>query len=208
LGSGIGGRMKKRIGVFGGTFDPPHVGHQILGMESYDQLNLDVLFWVLAPQPPHKIGKKISPIEIRIKMVREAIHHDHIFKFSRVDIDREGPHYALDTMRVFRKRYPEDLLYFIMGGDSLHNLPSWYRSREFLHQCDKIGVLHRAGEKIDLYELEKELPGLTKKIEFIEAPLLEISSNQIRKLVAAGKPFRYYLPTNVYKIVLNEKLYI
>ena len=68
--------MKKKIGIFGGTFDPPHIGHQILGMEAYDQLGLDILFWVLAPQPPHKIGKVITPIEIRIKMVKEAILYD------------------------------------------------------------------------------------------------------------------------------------
>lgn len=199
--------MRRKIGIFGGTFDPPHVGHQILGMEAYDQLKLDILFWVLAPQPPHKIGKPVSPLDIRIEMVRKAIQHDEIFQFSKVDIDREGPHYVLDTMKIFRKSCSEDDLYFIMGGDSLHDLPTWHKPKEFIHQCDKIGVMHRLGEKIDLRVLEKTMPGLREKIEFIEAPLLEISSNQIRKLIAEGKPFRYYLPPDVYKIVKRENLY-
>ena len=199
--------MKKKIGIFGGTFDPPHIGHQILGMEAYDQLKLDVLFWVLAPQPPHKIGKVITPIELRIRMVKKAILYDDIFRFSSMDIDREGPHYVLDTMRLFREKYPEDSLYFLMGGDSLHNLPAWHKPLEFMDKCDKIGVMHRIGDKIDLCNIEEELPGIRKKIEFIEAPLLEISSNQIRKLVKARKPFRYYLPSEVFKIVVEEKLY-
>jgi nicotinate-nucleotide adenylyltransferase len=200
--------MKKKIGIFGGTFDPPHIGHQILGMEAYDQLGLDILFWVLAPQPPHKIGKVITPIEIRIKMVKKAILYDEIFRFSSMDIERKGPHYVLDTMKLFKGKYPEESLYFIMGGDSLHNLPTWHRPIEFVNACDKIGIMHRVGEKIDLCDIEKELPGIRNKIEFIEAPLLEISSNQIRKLVSARKPFRYYLPPEVFKIVLEEKLYI
>ena len=196
-----------RIGIFGGTFDPPHVGHQILGMEAYDQLKLDKLFWVLAPQPPHKLGKKITPLEIRIRMVRKAIWRDEIFEFSSVDIDRPGPHYVLDTMKIFRENFPAGILIFLMGGDSLHDLPTWHKPKEFIRECDEIGVMHRPGEKIELDVLENELPGIKQKISFIEAPLLEISSNQIRTLVAERKPYKYYLPADVYRIVENCRLY-
>lgn len=196
-----------RVGIFGGTFDPPHIGHQILGMEAYVQLNLNKLFWVLAPQPPHKLGKEIAPLEIRIKMVRKAIWRDEIFEFSNVDINRPGPHYVLDTMKIFRKKFPAATLIFLMGGDSLHDLPTWHKPKEFIEECDEIGVMHRPGEKIKFNELEKQLPALKEKISFIEAPLLEISSNQIRKLVADGKPYKYYLPADVYRIVENFRLY-
>lgn len=201
-------KKEERIGIFGGTFDPPHVGHQILGMEAYDQLRLDKLFWVLAPDPPHKLGKNITPLKIRIRMVRKTIQHDGIFQFSRIDIDRPGPHYVLDTMKIFGIKYPRSTLIFLMGGDSLHDLPIWHKPAEFIAQCDALGVMHRPGEKLQLGELEKALPGLTTKIEFIEAPLLEISSNQIRRLVHEGKPYRYYLPYDVYKIVEENGLYI
>ena len=199
---------RRRIGIFGGTFDPPHIGHQILAMEAYDELKLDKLFWVLAPHPPHKIGKRLTPLEIRIEMVEAAIQYDRIFELSYVDIDRPGPHYVLDTVKIFRQQYPEDELIFLIGGDSLHDLPGWHQPQEFIAACDKIGVMHRPGEKIDLVELERQLPALTEKLEIIEAPLLEISSNQIRKLVAAGKPFQYYLPHEVYNIILKNRLYL
>ena len=206
---GMERRLKKfeRIGIFGGTFDPPHIGHQILAMEAYDELKLDKLFWVLAPQPPHKIGKKITPIDIRIQMVQAAIQHDEVFEMSTVDIDRPGPHYVLDTVKIFRSLFPQATLIFLIGGDSLRDLPEWHQPREFLDACDKLGVMHRPGEKLHLDELEKKLPGLSQKVEFIEAPLLEISSNLIRQLVAAGKPFQYYLPQEVYKIVKEKNLY-
>jgi nicotinate-nucleotide adenylyltransferase len=200
--------IKERIGVFGGTFDPPHIGHQILGMEATDELQLDQLYWVLAPQPPHKQGKKITPLDIRIEMVRAAIDEDRIFKFSSADIDRPGPHYVVDTMRAFRNQFPGAELSFIMGGDSLHDLPAWHAPQEFVDECDRLGVMHRPGERIDLAVIESEIPGISRKIHFIEAPLLEISSNQIRKLVSEKKPFRYYLPEAVYEIVLRNRLYL
>lgn len=199
--------IRERIGIFGGTFDPPHIGHQILAMEAYDELQLDKLFWVLAPEPPHKLGERITNLEIRVQMVKAAIDEDRIFEFSTVDIDRPGPHYVVDTMKEFRTNFPDAELTFIMGGDSLHNLASWHMANEFVEECDRFGVMHRLGEKIELRQIERNFPGITKKIHFFEAPLLEISSNQIRRLVGQNKPFRYYLPEEVYKIVLENNLY-
>jgi nicotinate-nucleotide adenylyltransferase len=197
----------QRLGVFGGTFDPPHVGHQILAMEGADQLQLDQVLWVLTPDPPHKRGKKKTPIDIRIKMVKVAIQSDQNFTLSYIDINRPGPHYVLDMMKLLKKEHPNDELVFLMGGDSLHDLPMWYRPIEFIATCDKVGVMRRPGERITLGSIEEELDGISKKIEFIDAPLLEISSNQIRSLIRSGKPYRYYLPNDVYKIVEELRLY-
>lgn len=200
-------KNKARIGIFGGTFDPPHIGHQILAMEAYDELRLDQLFWVLAPQPPHKLNKEVTRLDIRIKMVAGAIDADPIFRFSSVDINRPGPHYVVDTMKIFRQSHPDADLWFIMGGDSLQDLPAWHEPRAFVEACDGLGVMHRPGEEIHLVQVEKDIPGISAKIQFIEAPLLEISSQQIRRLVSLNKPFRYYLPESVYKIVLANGLY-
>ena len=196
-----------RLGIFGGTFDPPHVGHLILAMEAFDQLNLDKVLWVIAPNPPHKQGKAITPIEQRIKMVLTAIDGDPMFVLSRIDIDRPGPHYVLDTMDLLHETYPTDDLVFIMGGDSLHDLPNWHEAQKFMEACSGIGVMHRPGEIIDLSRLSKQLPGIEKKVEFIEAPLLEISSNKIRELAFQKKPFRYYLPAEVYNQIREFNLY-
>jgi len=200
-------KNKPRIGIFGGTFDPPHIGHQILGMEAYAELGLDILYWVLAPNPPHKLGLKIAPLDLRIQMVRAAIKHDKIFDFSSADIDRPGPHYVLDTVKTFRKLHPDSELFFIMGGDSLRDLHTWHQPKEFVSECDWLGVMHRPGDRIELNDIETVFPGISQKIKFIEAPLLEISSNQIRKLISEGKPFRYYLPPEVYKIIIENELY-
>lgn len=200
--------MSERLGIFGGTFDPPHVGHLILAMEAYDQLKLDKILWVLAPSPPHKLGKKITELETRIAMVKAAINSDAMFEFSRVDIDRSGPHYVLDTMRILREQKTDAKLSFIMGGDSLHDLPTWHEPEKFIQTCDSLGVMHRPGEVINLDVLEKRFPRLSSKVELIEAPLLEISSNQIRSLVSICKPYRYYLPYEVYRIVKEQGLYL
>lgn len=198
---------RKRLGIFGGTFDPPHVGHLILAMEAYDQLHLDRVLWVLEPNPPHKAGKKLTPIDIRIEMVLAAIDEDEKFELSRVDIDRPGPHFVVDTMRLLRQQYPEEDLVFLMGGDSLRNLPTWLEPESFIQACDRLGVMRRPGEVINMRDIEERLPGISQKIEFIDAPLLEISSNQIRSLVSQKKPYRYYLPIDVFQIIKAENLY-
>ena len=198
---------RKRLGIFGGTFDPPHVGHLILAMEAYDQLHLDRVLWVLEPNPPHKAGKKLTPIDIRIEMVLAAIDADEKFELSRVDIDRPGPHFVVDTMRLLRQQYPEEDLVFLMGGDSLRNLPTWLEPESFIQACDRLGVMRRPGEVINMRDIEERLPGISQKIEFIDAPLLEISSNQIRSLVSQKKPYRYYLPIDVFQIIKAENLY-
>lgn len=204
--AGLSGK-RKRLGIFGGTFDPPHVGHLILAMEAYDQLHLDRVLWVLEPNPPHKAGKKLTPIDIRIEMVLAAIDEDEKFELSRVDIDRPGPHFVVDTMRLLRQHYPEEDLVFLMGGDSLRNLPTWLEPESFIQACDRLGVMRRPGEVINMRDIEERLPGISQKIEFIDAPLLEISSNQIRSLVSQKKPYRYYLPIDVFQIIKAENLY-
>jgi nicotinate-nucleotide adenylyltransferase len=196
-----------RLGIFGGTFDPPHVGHLILAMEAYDQLNLDKVLWVLTPNPPHKIGKLITPANDRLRMINASIAQDAAFVLSRVDIDRPGPHYMSETVNLLHQQFPEAELVFLMGGDSLHDLPTWHEPKEFIKECDRLGVMHRVGEKINLEFLESALPGISPKVEFIEAPILEISSKKIRQLISQGKPYRYYLLPSVYEIIQTNGLY-
>lgn len=198
---------KRRVGIFGGTFDPPHVGHLILAMEASDQLKLDKVLWVLTPDPPHKQGKKIALLKTRIRMVQEAIGDDCCFELSYVDINRPGPHYILDTMQILHDTYPETDLVFLMGGDSLHDLFEWHKPKKFIDSCDRVGVMFRPGEEINIEHLKDIIPILSNKLEFIEAPLLEISSNQIRQLIANGQPYRYYVPIGVYNLIEELGLY-
>ncbi len=195
------------IGIFGGTFDPPHLGHLILAAEAHAQLGLDRLLWVLTPDPPHKQGQSIASLNHRLAMVRLAIDGDPQFELSTVDMDRPGPHYALDTVRIIAKQNPRAELIYLMGGDSLRDLPLWHRPVDFLAACHVIGVMRRPGDAIDLPSLEKKIPGLPDKVRFVEAPLLEIAAHEIRARVAGGRPFRYFLPPGVFAYIAGHNLY-
>lgn len=197
-----------RYGIFGGTFDPPHIAHLILAAEAFHQLALEQVLWVLTPHPPHKQGQAITSIYFRQEMLRAALGDDPVFKLSMVDIQRSPPHYAVDTLRILLKEYPDAELFYIMGGDSLMDLPTWKKPIEFLQVCDGLGVLERPGREVDLDGLEAQLTGVRGKVHFIQAPLLEISSSEIRRRVRMGLPYRYYLPPNVYEIVQAQRLYM
>jgi nicotinate-nucleotide adenylyltransferase len=199
--------MTKRLGIFGGTFDPPHIGHQILGQEALYQLQLDEVLWILTPDPPHKKQRKITALSARLDMLQAAIAECDEFHLSRVDIDRPSPHYAVDTVQLLQQQFPQAELVYLMGGDSLHDLPIWYEAQEFVAACHSIGVMRRPGDEINLSLLEIKIPAITHKIRFVDAPLLEIAASQIRSRIRQGKPFRYYLPESVYRIIEQRKLY-
>jgi nicotinate-nucleotide adenylyltransferase len=196
-----------RIGIFGGTFDPPHIGHLILAAESKSQLNLDRLLWVLTPDPPHKQNMRLTSVEERLEMVQAAIQDDPAFELSRVEIDRPGPHYAVETVHLLAKAFPDADLAYLIGGDSLRDLPTWYHPQELVDACAMIGVMRRPGDEVNMEALETQLPGIKAKAAVVKAPLLEISATEIRSRIAAGKPFRYYLPEAVYKIIRERGLY-
>jgi nicotinate-nucleotide adenylyltransferase len=199
--------MTSRIGVFGGTFDPPHLGHLILASEARSQLGLTRLLWVLTALPPHKRDQVISPLEDRLAMIRLALKDEPAFELSRVDIDRPGPHFTLDTLKLLRQQNSGSELVLVIGGDSLRDLPEWHRPTVVLAACDSIGVMRRPGDEIDLSELEVSLPGLIEKVTFVDAPLLEISSHDIRERARTGLSFKYYVPAEVRQYILSHRLY-
>jgi nicotinate-nucleotide adenylyltransferase len=199
--------MAARIGVFGGTFDPPHVAHLILAAEARAQLQLSRLLWVPAAVPPHKVGSPISLVEDRLVMLKLALEDEDSFEISMIDIERPGPHFTLDTLRLLSEQIPGSQMILVIGGDSLHDLPDWHRPTEVVAACAEIGVMRRPGDKIDLPELEAQLPGLIAKVRFIDAPLLEISSHEIRERVSNDRPFRYYVPRAVYEYIMERRLY-
>lgn len=196
----------KRWGVFGGTFDPPHLGHLILAAEARWQLGLEGVLFTLTGQPPHKT-RPLTPVEDRLAMLEAAIADNPAFSISRVEIDRPGPHYAVDTMRLLAEEYPQYALVYLIGGDSLRDLPTWHHPREFLAACAALGVMRRPGARLEMDGLKAMLPSLEKKLEFIDAPLLEIASREIRQRVAKGGHYRYYLPERVYRIISERGLY-
>jgi nicotinate-nucleotide adenylyltransferase len=196
-----------RLGVFGGTFDPPHLGHLILAAEAQAQLGLDKILFVLTADPPHKRDQAITPVKDRLAMLGAAIQGQNIFTLSRVEIDRPGPHYALETMRLLAKEHKASQLVYLIGGDSLQDLPNWDRPQDLIAACDALGAMRRPGTRIDLATLERALPGLSAKLEFVDAPLLEISSSEIRDRVRDGGHYRFYLPGSVFELIQQRGLY-
>ena len=197
-----------RIGIFGGTFDPPHLGHLILAMESSSQLKLDRILWMVTPTSPLKQYQVITPVSIRIQMVKAAIAGDPIFELSMLEIEREAPQFALDTVREMRHRQPKVEIIYLIGEDSLQDLPKWHEPIHFIEEVNSLGVMHRPGDKTDLSKLEEKIPGLSKKVKFIDAPLLEISSHKIRDRIRQHQPFKYYLTEEVYKMIIELDLYL
>ena len=199
--------MVETIGIFGGTFDPPHFGHLILAAEALNQLKLNKILWILAPHPPHKPENALTPLYHRIEMLKIAIQNTSGFEFSTIEIDRPGPHYSLDTIDLLQERQPNARFILLIGGDSLRDLPLWNRPQELVTAIHAFGVMRRPGDEFDLSQLDQNLPGLKNKVWFFETPQLEISSTTIRQRIKNGGHYRYFLPTGVYNYIQENRLY-
>ncbi len=196
-----------RLGVFSGTFDPPHLGHLLLAEEARWQLQLDRVLWVLTPVSPFKTDQEISPVEQRLMLLERAVALDPAFEVSRVEIDRPAPQYTVDTLRLIKEQYLPDALIYLIGGDAIAELPRWYRPQELVAIVDEIGVMRRPADDLDLSRLLEALPELSEKIRFVDAPLLEISSTEIRRRIREGKPYRFFLPEQVAEVIEQEGFY-
>jgi nicotinate-nucleotide adenylyltransferase len=197
---------KRRIGILGGTFDPPHIGHLILAEYARVALDFERLLFVPAADPPHKRDEHKVAIQHRLAMLERAIAGNDNFHISRVDIDRPGPHYSVDTVRLIAESYPDAELYFVMGGDSLRDLPTWYHPAEFIQLC-KLAVMRRPEETIQPDMHEDILPGLAERVVMIDAPLVGISSTMIVERIGKGQSARYLVPDSVLAYILECRLY-
>ena len=196
-----------RIGILGGTFDPPHIGHLILAEEAWALLGLDCVYFVPAGDPPHKRGEPLSPAVHRRRMVELAIADNPHFLLSTVDIDRPGPHYTIVMMRLLRDAHPPGTeLYFLMGLDSLVDLPHWHQADRLIANCQLV-ALSRYGYTVDWEELEAALPGVREQV--IQLPMLEleIASHVIQQRVREGLPIRYQVLPAVEAYVREQGLY-
>lgn len=196
-----------RVGIFGGTFDPPHIGHLILAEEAWFQLKLDSVMIVPAGDPPHKRDRRLSPAASRVRMVEAALAGNPHLHLSRVDVDRPGPHYTIDMVRLVRDSLPAGTeLFFLMGSDSLRDLPNWHLADRLVANC-RLVALTRHDVTLDWEYLEGALPGLHERVIQLDMPELEIASHILQERVRTGQPIRYQVPEAVEKIILEEALY-
>lgn len=196
-----------RIGVFGGAFDPIHVGHLILAEEACAQLQLDYVYFVPTGDPPHKQQRRVTPVVQRLQMVELATVLAGNFLVSRVDADRPGPHYSVDMVQLLQAQLgPQAQLFFLMGMDSLRDLLSWHNPQQLVEQCTLV-VLNRPDITPDWRALAAVLPNLRERLILLEMPALAISSTSLRARVAAGEPISYQTPPAVEAYIRKYGLY-
>jgi nicotinate-nucleotide adenylyltransferase len=196
-----------RVGIFGGTFDPIHIGHLILAEEAWFQLRLDCIYLAPAGNPPHKRGRRMAPVEDRVRMAELATADVDYAFVSRIDADRPGPHYTSDLVRLLQKQVGRDTdIYFLMGMDSLRDLPTWHEARWLVDNA-RLVALSRHDVELDWETLEAALPGVRSRVTILDMPELEIASHVIQQRVRNGQPIRHMVPRAVEAYIHKHGLY-
>jgi len=195
-----------RLGLLGGTFDPPHIAHLVIADQARSQLNLARVLFIPAGQPPHKFNRTVTPIEHRLAMTQLAIAGEEWGELCRVDVDRSGPHYTADMLALMRAAHPNAELYLLIGSDSLRDMVGWYEPARVIAQA-RLAVMRRPDAKLDMRTLESALPGISAQVDWIDAPWLDISSTDIQRRVRERLSIRYLVPAAVERYIVEHKLY-
>jgi nicotinate-nucleotide adenylyltransferase len=203
-----GDRVPTRIGVLGGTFDPPHVGHLWLGALAADAFDLDRVLFVPAAQPPHKRGQVVTRATDRLLMTRMAIAADPAFELCGIELERPGPSYTIDTIAELEQLYgPETTLYLVMAADSLNTIDTWREPDALLARIEWV-VGPRPGNPMpEPTALEARFGETASRIHLLDGPSLDVSSSEIRRRVAAGHTIRYLVPRSVEELIRERGLY-
>lgn len=185
-----------RLGVFGGTFDPPHVGHLVAAQDALTALRLERVLLVPAAVPPHKLDRSLTPAATRLELLRAAVVGDPRFEIDDIELGRGGPSWTVDTLRAFRGRWPEAQLFLLVGMDQFAEFASW-REPDEIARLARIAVLSRAGAAAPS-------GGVAVAVEVTR---IDIASTEIRRRVAAGLPVRYLVPSAVEALIERYGLY-
>lgn len=198
-----------KIGIIGGTFDPIHYGHLIIGEYARTSLKLDKVIFIPVGIAAHKDNKKITNAKTRVKMINIAIESNPYFQQSLIEIEIDRVAYTIDTLTSLKEKHPEDELHFIMGGDSVFQIESWKDSKKLMKLCKFIVLDRGFRSKVDLREKIAQLQNLYGiEIEEINSPIIEVSSTEIRNRVKNNLSIKYLLPEVLENYIIRNKLYI
>lgn len=195
-----------RVGILGGTFDPIHIGHLIIATELRHALDLDQVRFAPAADPPHKSDQRITPAKDRVGMLELAIADSAEFAIDRVDLDRTGPSYTKETLATLKLQEPMADFVFLMGADSLRDLPNWNDPGRILELAE-IGVAARPEVELDLDDVIARLPRVRDRVTVVPVPLIGISSSDIRRRCAEGAPIAFQVPRPVERYIRERRLY-
>jgi nicotinate-nucleotide adenylyltransferase len=197
----------QRIGVIGGTFDPIHYGHLAAAEEARVRVNLEKVLFAVAGLPPHKLDEEVTPVEHRLAMVQLGIFSNPDFELSRVDVDRSGPSYTVDTISILQEQWGQGTeMFFILGLDSLVEVPTWHQPERLIQLCHLVAVA-RPGFEVDMRQLEDSVPGISSRVEIIDMPEVDISSSDLQRRVRESLPIRYQVPEEVERYIREHRLY-
>jgi nicotinate-nucleotide adenylyltransferase len=195
-----------RVGILGGTFNPPHIAHLVCAQEAYLQLDLDEVMLIPARIPPHKPVDDEPGAEHRLELCRAAIEGDDRFTVSDLEITRDGPSYTVDTLRTLTRRAPDSELFMIVGGDVAAGLPSWHEPEQVLSLATLAVAKRRGTARARVDEALQSLPGGERAV-FFRMPRIAISSTLVRRRVRHGEPVKYFVPDAVAKYIERNRLY-
>ncbi|MGZ4293934.1 MAG: nicotinate-nucleotide adenylyltransferase [Solirubrobacteraceae bacterium] len=195
-----------RIGILGGTFNPPHLGHLVAAQEAHRELGLDQVLIVPAGTPPHKPVDDEPGAQHRLELCRLAISDDERFAVSDLELRRDGPSYTVDTLKVLSTRAPSDELFLILGGDIAAGLPKWHEPERVLELATVAIAKRRGTAKSTVDEALAQLRG-GERARFFQMPRIGISSTMVRRRVRAGQPIRYFVPDGVMHYIETHGLY-
>ena len=194
------GAPLRRIGVFGGSFDPIHIGHLAIAQEALWQCGLDIVLFMVTAHPPHK-KEPNAPVRDRLQMVEVAIKGEPHFRVSRMEIERGGASYTAETLKQLGELYPEASFFLIVGADSAMDFSSW-KNPEAVIEMANVVIAPRPG--FDLSQME---PSLRAKSQVFQSPTIELSSTMIRKRLREGRPVRFLVPEIVERYIRECGLY-
>jgi nicotinate-nucleotide adenylyltransferase len=199
-----------RVGIFGGTFDPVHLGHLILAEQARDQARLEEVWFVPAPRPPQKESQLLTRFEQRVEMLSLALAGNPMFRIDEIEKDRVGPSYTVDTLAELRRRHPEHAFFLLIGGDALLDLPTWREPQRILEQAGLV-VMDRPGSPViqaeDLRHRLTMSDEITVNLDRVEAPAIDIASRYLRRRISEGRSVRYLVPRAVEVYIQEKHLY-
>lgn len=194
------------VGILGGTFNPPHIGHLVMAQEAREQLGLDRVVLMPVAVPPHKEADGDPGADVRLELTRLAAMGEEGVEVSTAEIDRGGASFTVDTLGELHERYPEQELTFIVGADMAHSLPAW-REPERILELARLAVAEREGIARD--DIAERLAPLHDggRVTFFDMPRIDVSSSDIRRRVAEGRPVRHLVPDAVAQAIVDRDLY-
>jgi nicotinate-nucleotide adenylyltransferase len=195
-----------RVGIFGGAFNPPHIGHLVCAQEALVQLELDRVVFVPVGEAPHREIEGDPGAEARLEMTGLAVGDDERFETSRMELDREGPSYTSDTLAQLREESPDDELFLILGGDQAAALASWHEPERVL-ELATVAVFERASWGRNAIVIKIGRLAGARDVRYLDMPLIQVSSSGIRRRVREGAPIRYLVPEKVAGYIEEKALY-